>query len=242
MKRRSLLFIIGASIFLSCSKDAEPETKIDANSLELNYDKTHQFEITKGSENLSGSYKWASSDPTVGTVSPTGKFTARKIGSTVVSAKSEGQEYLSYITVSPYSTMFKEPSFEFGQNRTTIKNNNIGTVEAESDNLLVYSVYAENVKRLLFAFENDNLTGVAVDIADTEQAKQEAKTFFRERYPNVLPITGTQDSLYINDGKNIGVKFNTNESLGYYATYGKVAFTNGRLSSDSGKFDAILRK
>lgn len=241
MRRLSLLLVIGAALLTSCSKDAEPETKIDVNSLELNYDKDHQFSVLKGNENLSGSYKWASSDPTVGTVSADGKFIARKIGSTVVSAKSGGEEFLSYITVSPYSTMLREPIFEFGQDKTTIKNNNIGLVEGETDDALVYSGNSGAVKRIFYLFEYENLVGVAVDFYDTDEVKKEAATFFKERYPNVAQLADTQESVYINDGKNILVKFNTNESLGFYATYGKITYLNGRVSGNSNAFDSILK-
>ena len=229
MKYICLLFT-GILFFTACSKDAEPETTIDRASINLKYDQTHQFEIRRGSENLSSLYNWTSSDSTVGKISAGGMFKARKIGSTRIKATSNGKEFSSSITVSPYSTIFEEPEFEFGLNKDTMKERTTKLLAQESENVLVYVGGSANVNKFIYAFNNDKLVGVAVDYADSDNVQKEVKTYYKERYPILMPLLDRKDSIYINDGKNKAVYLTNNESIGFYASYGPVTFVNGKIA------------
>lgn len=242
MKHLLLILIIGSSCLLSCSKDAEPETTIDTNAVNLKYDQNHQFLIRKGSEGIPGSnFKWDSSDDNVGTISTDGNFKARKIGGTTITAKLKDQIFTSQVIVSEYSSLFTEPGIQFGLDKATIKQTSRGLLAQESENLLIYNAFDNSLKWIIYIFEYNNLIGVVLDFDDSEAVQKEVKLFYKERYPVIATIKDTNDSIYINDERDKAIHLTKNESLGFYASYGRVSFTNGRLSGESKSFEAILK-
>ncbi|MBE9462435.1 Ig-like domain-containing protein [Dyadobacter subterraneus] len=241
MNKGLLLLLISASWFVSCSKEAEPESKIDSDVVELKYNQSHQFVIKKGNEILPGSsFNWNSSDDNVGTISTDGNFKARKIGSSTITARLKDQTFKSRIIVSEYSSLVREPDFQFGQDKATTKLITNKFLTQESENVLIYNG-GPSLNRIIYIFEYDNLVGVIMDFADTEAVEKEVTLFYKERYPIVASTENSNDSIFINDERDKAIRLTRNESLGFYAAYGKITAVNGRLSTYSKSFDKVLK-
>ncbi|WP_159473231.1 Ig-like domain-containing protein [Dyadobacter sp. 3J3] len=240
-----LLLLSAAFILSSCSKskDAEPEiTMTDPKTLELKYDQEHQFVMKKGNEITAGNlFGWSSSDQNVGTVAYDGKFKGRKIGTTVVKATAGGKEFMSTVTITPYSQIIKEPSFDFGSDKAAIKAKTTQLLTEEFDNYLVYAGNNSAINRIIYFFQDGLLASVAIDFADTDEIEKEVTTFYKERYP-IPVLTQTGGNVYINDEKTQGIFLDRNDSIGFYASYGRVILTNGRLSADIKKIDQSILK
>lgn len=176
------------------------------------------------------SYQWTSSDPNVASVSANGKISGRKVGKTTVSAIADGQELVAEITVTPYVSFFQEPQFEFNSDKATILSNAQGLLIFEQDEIYIYGGISDKISRIFYIFDdNDGILSTAIDFVDDEKTRNDVTTFYAERYP-ITTLTDKKETIYINDEKNKSVWLTTNESLGFYVSYGKVVITNGRMS------------
>ncbi len=177
---------------MACSKKENAPVNIDAATLELNYDKEHQYVLTQGSNTLNANdYTWASSDETIGEVSAAGVFTANRIGETTVTAtaKNGGGIVESKVTVIPYYTFATEPSFSFGGSKAVIKAYEKRTLESETDSLLAYTGENNNIQGVIYYFENSAYTEGDLFYSSSVTLTQ-AQTFYDERYSYL----GTQQS------------------------------------------------
>ncbi len=122
MKKLVLIFAF-SSIVWGCKKDDPTPVTISDTQVALKYDQEHQFTLMRGTETVPPSeFSWKSSDEKVGTIDASGKFKGKRIGETTISGTSSGGESVSsQVTISPYSTLTKEPVLEFGTNRDNIE-------------------------------------------------------------------------------------------------------------------------
>jgi|GEM_PF-1553521 len=233
MKKANLLQLLGAVLLLNaCSKDAEPETIINKSVVIINYDTEHQFTITKGEESVPiDLIKWTSSDPKVAQISANGTLKGRKIGPTLVKGIYNGREFLSWVTVKPYSTIYKEPDFLFGSDKSTVKFKVLGLLKEEGESVLVYfGGGSSKVKQEVYLFQDNLLLAIVLDFEDSESVKKEVETFYKERYPLIISPDKTHP-FFATDDLSMAIRLDSSESIGFYVSYTKI-LNGGRLSAD----------
>jgi hypothetical protein len=235
MKKIYLLPILFL-ILSSCSKDKkdpepEPTTFIDSATLDLKYDKQHQFIVTKGTEVLDGStLKWSSSDTLVGKVDLKGNFKGRKIGTTTVTGTVNGKTVESKITITPYSTTFKEPYLGFGSDVATVKANETRKFITQLTSSLSFEGDNSKIRAVLYLLDaNNKMTSAGIFFENSSAMVTDVTTFFKERYP----IYGSQDgvAVFFDDKNTIGIQLSANANLGFNAIYLPFLRT-GRASSN----------
>lgn len=208
------LFIISI-IIVSCSKkDAKPGFKIDSENISLHYDGSHQFEITPDAQTTSTT--WSSSDTTVGKINQSGYFTAKKIGTVTVTGTSASYTLKSTVTVTPYSTMCKEPFYQMGQNMASTKNREFRTLTFQSATGLTYAGENSKLRDVLYAYDNDSMTAAALLLGNTPDVAAEAYKFFNERY---TPLEAEENISFFTDNKNLIIGVSVDDTLGFNAIY-----------------------
>jgi len=212
MKKLSILFI--SFCLAACSKE-DPMT-ISQSSVQLKYDGTHQFTVKKGGENVSGA-TWKSSDANIGTVDNTGKFKARKIGKTEISATSGDGSVKASIEIQPYSTLYTEPVLDFNQSKATIKAKEKRKLAQETTDGLIYEGENSKIEYIFYSFDNNRLEFSGVIFQATSPVVKEATTFLKERYPN----SGIDGSLiiFLDDSKKYEIILGVDDTLGPVALY-----------------------
>jgi len=236
MMKKLFLTLASISILLACSKnkdkDPEPTVSIDAPTIELKYDKDHQFTLKKGTEDIFAStFTWLSSNEKVGKVDANGKFTARKIGeATVTGTGPNGAKVESKVTVSPYVTIFVEPILEFGATTATIKSKEKRKLLQETADALAYEGAAGTQTRgVIYIFEKGKLQSAGILFDNSTATVQTSATFIKERYPDRM----TQDNqVYIlNDERTFGIVLGVDETFGYMGIYLPYPL-DGRLNAE----------
>jgi hypothetical protein len=216
-KQITLLFLISIT-FAACSKkeDAKPTYTISQTAVSLNYDKQHQYTVKEGSNNVSPStLTWTSSDETVGTISASGLFKAKKIGETTIKAEGSGHTVISDITVTPYSTLCIEPDFTFGSSKAIIKGKEKRVLSSEIENSLLYTGENSKLRHVMYVFENNQLSGSVLLMANSEAVMEEGLKFFLERYT----FLGNSDNILIFSGVGVVIGVNYTTELGFHAMY-----------------------
>lgn len=221
-----LLFLI----VTACSKksDPEPDVTLDSPTIDLKYNATHQFALSKGTTVVAPStYSWKSSDTLVGKVSKDGNFTARKIGETTITATADGKTLQSKITVSPTSTLAAEPVTDWGATIAQIKTKEKRVLLSETTDNIFFKGENTKIAASGYVLENGKLTSSALLLTTTQAIANEALTFYQERYPDF----GSLDSavVFVNDARTFGVLLGVDADLGLYAIYSPYD-PNGRLT------------
>lgn len=217
MKKQLLTLLALAMILTSCSKkDPEPVYSLDKTTLELNYDKDHQFAIKLGSKDIDESeFKWSSSDETVGFVSASGLFNAYRIGKTTIKAVGTNATLTSVITIAPYSAICAEPYIKYGATKSTVKSKETRTLQDETATALYYRGENAKIKNALYGFDNNLLKSMVLVFADTEAVVKESIKFFSERYVYL----GIEDDLYLFGNVDTFIGMGHFEELGFCAIY-----------------------
>ncbi len=220
--KKLILFATAMMALVSCSKkDPEPEVSIDSRTVELKYDKTHQFVLSKGAEPVTAStFTWKSSDEKVGTVDGNGNFKGRKIGETKITGTSTTMGNVeSTITIVPYTKFLTEPVVQWGADMATVKSKEKRKLSASltTADWLVYEPDNASLQYVIYIFEAGKLISSVVIFTSTNAVVDESVTFFKERYPN---IEADKDAAYlINDENTFGIILSINSSVGWNAEY-----------------------
>ena len=233
---KNILFLLPVLLFVSCSKDdPEPDTTIDSATVELKYDKEHQYVLMKGTEKVDAStYTWKSSDTLVGKVDKTGKFIARKIGETTVTGTLAGKNVESKVTVTPYITSFKEPFQEYGATTAVVKTKETRKLLAETADYMAYE--GENTKFIIgviYSLLSGKMTDATVYFETTEAIAKDVVTFHRERYPRAFQTE--EGPIFFNDAKDKAVLIGVDPNDGLFAFYAPYDSKGLRSASKSGE-------
>lgn len=216
---KNILFLLPVLLFVSCSKDdPEPATTIDSATVELKYDKEHQYVLMKGTEKVDAStYTWKSSDTLVGKVDKTGKFIARKIGETTVTGTLAGKNVESKVTVTPYITSFKEPFQEFGATAGVVKTKETRKLLSETATILSYQGDNAKILSVRYLLDTGKMTAAAIIFGGSQAMADEVVTFYSERYPR----NGALDEaiIFFNDEANKAIEIGFTETSDIYAVY-----------------------
>jgi len=216
---KNILFLLPVLLFVSCSKDdPEPATTIDSATVELKYDKEHQYVLMKGTEKVDAStYTWKSSDTLVGKVDKTGKFIARKIGETTVTGTLAGKNVESKVTVTPYITSFKEPFQEFGATTAVVKTKETRKLLAETADYLAYEGESAKITSVQYELVTGKMTYAVIFFQTTQAIANEVITFYLERYPRNGETE--EGAVFFNDGKDKAVELGIHPDYGLFAFY-----------------------
>ena len=221
---KSILYSVFAlSVFVSCSKksDPEPPITIDTQSIDLKYDKDHQFTLKKGNDAVDAStFEWKINDSKVATISTSGLLNARKVGeSSLIATSKDGKTTLeSKIIISPYSTLFKEPIVEWGTAAAFIKSSEKRSVFNESATGVIFSGENTSIRYVMYLLENGRLKSAAVLFTPTTAIATEAVTFLKERYP-VHGLVDGDKAGFISDDEKYAMMTGVDATLGLYTLY-----------------------
>lgn len=218
MKKNLLtLLLLFSTILFSCKKDT-PNYSINQSTLSLNFDDQHQFVIKEDGENTDASaFKWTSSDPSVGTINASGLFQGVKIGKTTIKAEGNGATLVSEITITPYTTLCKEPYLEFGATAATIKSKETRTLLQELPTSLLYRPENDKVLGLAYGLENGRLETPIFLLGENDVRLKEAITFFAERY-TFQGESEDEMTIFFGD-KKVLIAIGFIDDLGFYAAY-----------------------
>ncbi len=214
MKKIIYVLIALGITFASCSKknSINPQYKLDTDKITMAYDDTHQFQVNSNDPNE----VWKSSDETVGTVSSTGYFTAKKIGKSTVSVSGNGFNLSALVTIAPESNLCQEPFYLDGSSKSTVKSKENRALVSESETALLYTGENSKVRYVEYIFDTDEMTGAALLLQNTADVVNESMTFFKERYT----LIGAQnDVIFFTDNKNTVIGLTIDDVLGYVAIY-----------------------
>jgi hypothetical protein len=235
--KKSLTYFLSITLllFTACSKNSDNKpTTIDATTVSMHYDGTHQFSVTNTS-----SLSWTSSDATVGTISSSGLFTAKKIGTTTIKGVSGNTSAQSTVTVTPYSTMCQEPYFILGASKATIEGKENRLLYGSSSTGLLFTGENSKLRYAEYVFDNTGLTETALLLANTTDVVNEASIFFKERY-TLLGTDGTV--IYFTGNNNLVIGLTVDNTLGFVAIYfisTTTPTTNSLKQLNSLRLDAI---
>lgn len=240
VSRSSIRKIVPAFYFLfllpniSCdNKEPVPRVVVDAPQLDLKYDQQHQFKLSEGGEELQPqTFVWKSDDETVGTVDANGKFTARRVGETIVHAVSpDGEMQIeSKVTVSPYSLLYTEPVLLWGASQTQVKAGEKRKISESSPYYLAFTGETTTVKKAEYYFSPDQkLSGANIYLGNTQEAYQEAVLYLKERYPDNFTYKNTTAPFqlihsFFNDAKTMRIDFSATEISGNVVNYYSFTF------------------
>jgi len=240
---KNILLLLPILLFASCSKDdPEPAVTIDAATVELKYDKEHQFVLTQGTGTVDAStYTWTSSDTLIGKVDKTGKFIARKIGETTVKGTLAGKVVESKVTVTPYITSFKEPYVEFGATTAVVKTKETRKLLSETATILAYQGENAKILNVLYLLETGKLSASALLFEESQSMADDVITFYSERYPRIGAV---EENLvvFLNDEANKAIEVGVSEDLGFYAVYSAFDSKGLRSAKQTGNIKDALSK
>lgn len=225
----SLLFLLTACSKKGGDNPTPASITLDATDVSLHYDETHQFSLKQGNNNISASaYTWTSSDVNIGTVDANGAFTAKKIGTTTIRATKGGDAFESQVTVVPYSTICKEPYWDFSDNISSTKGKETRTLASQTSTGLIYTGENDKVRNIMYLYDatSGKMTAAAILFTNTTAVVDESSKFFKERYTYV----GVSGSVYYyTDSKSLVIAISVDASLGYNAIY--MPYTSSAINS-----------
>lgn len=203
MKKQLLTLLTLAVILTSCSKkESEPKYSLDKATLELNYDKEHQFVIKQGTKDIDESeFEWTSTDETVGEVSASGLFQAHKIGETTIKAVGPKGTLTSVVKITPYSTLCAEPYVKFGASLSLVKSKETRTLLKEDIDALYYKGENAKIINVLYGFTDNSLEAIFLIFPNSEAVVKEVAKFFDERYTYLGE--DDEDNYYFSDTKTV---------------------------------------
>ncbi len=166
-----------ALLFIGCSKSEETTSAINQSEVKLKFDQEFAFALSNA-----GSVQWASSDPFVGTIDNSGKFTAQHIGETTITATSSGRNVTAKVIVEPYITDIVEPHFNYGANKNAIKTLEKRNLKNESSTDLLYQGQGQKENEVYYSFPGGSLDGSILTFRSYSSLATDLARFYGERY------------------------------------------------------------
>lgn len=219
---KPLLAVMVIAVCWSCQKkDTEPDFTITQQDTKLKFDQNLSLTASLGDNQVA----WSSSDEFVGTVDAKGKFVAKHIGETTITATWNGRTAVSKITVEPYTTGIAEPYLGFGANKATIKSNEKRSLGGEDVTSLLYDDGSKYTNAAIYLFENNMLVSAGLIFkATTQTLADDIAKYYIERYQIVME----DNNIYYFTDKDakVLVGITVNDQLGLIAVYQKNTLTN----------------
>jgi len=217
MKKLSLLLL--PLILFSCT-EKEQSISFSDTSVTLFYDESKQLSVVYSSDELkSKTYTYTSSDSTIISVSKTGLVSGVSIGTATVKVASTDGKYSDEctFTISPKSTLYKEPFVIFGSTISTVKSKETRKIYSETLTTLIYTDTDADLRYIVYLFGSGKLTGASILLTQTTSIATEVTTFLLERYK----FLGISSSYYIfTDRKSgNGIALTVDASLGLCVLY-----------------------
>lgn len=216
--KKAFLFLFPTLLF-SCTEKEQFITLSDSD-VTIFYDGSKQLSVNYSSDELkSKTYSYSTSDSTVVKVNESGLVSGVCIGSAIVKISSNDGKYNDEcrFTVSPKSTLYKEPYTVFGASISTIKSKETRSLYSETTTSLVYTDTDTDVRNVAYLFENGKSTSALVTLTQTNAIATEVTTFLKERYQYLGVSSGVY---YFKDRKSgIGAALQINVSFGLSVMY-----------------------
>ena len=212
--KKVFLFLLPVFVY-SCTEKQEFITLSDT-SVTILYDGSKQLTVNYSSDALkSKTYNYSSSDSTIVSVSKTGLVSGVSIGTAIVKVSSTDGKYTDdcSFTVSPKSTLYKEPYTVFGSSISTVKSKETRTIYNETTTYLLYTDTDSDVRNVMYQFASGKSTSALVMLTQTTSIATEVTTFLFERYSYL----GVSNSIYIfkdrKTGNGLGLTVDANLGL-----------------------------
>lgn len=160
MKRSMLFFVVVCALsFVQCTKDNESSKSIELTTLVATLNFGDNFQIAANSKHP---LTYTSDNEYHAAVSSSGLVTARFVGETSISIKSEFDFKKVKVTVKPEYVLYPDPLLEFGKSRSSIIAK-LGTPGSETADAIAYTKVSNAADIVMYTFDkNNNLEGVGV--------------------------------------------------------------------------------
>ena len=134
---------------------------------------------------------YTSSNEYYAKVSSLGKITARYVGRTTISLKSEDDNRLFTVIVAPKYNLYSEPNIRFGETKNSVISK-LGTPDATTDGGIAYNNYSSAAQMLIVLLDDyDKVEGYGVVVKTSYTS--ELGDFLEERYDFV----GYSDEIFM---------------------------------------------
>lgn len=187
---KKILFVwafVWPMMFTSCDKDDNKEEPLALSTNHISFNAEDSEEIVTNKE-----VNWSSENTFVAEVGENGLVAGKHVGETIVTAVAQtGEKADCEIEVLPLYSTFKEPVFQFGASRATIKSKESRTLLQEKTTTLFYKGEKSAIEGVIYLFENNKMTSVAVAVSFSKT--EEVTKFLLERYQ---PI-GKENDIYL---------------------------------------------
>ncbi|MCL7987753.1 Ig-like domain-containing protein [Sphingobacterium sp. lm-10] len=207
----SLLFLCFA-----CSKD-ELST-INESEVRLNYDEEFLFSVGNASN-----VEWSSSDEFVGVIEQDGKFSAKHIGETDITAKVGQHIVTAKVIVDPYITDIIVPVLKFGVHSETIKSEETRAFISEDASQIRFYGQGSRESRVYYNLRRGVVDNSVMHFDYSQSIFNILLIFLGERY-ELLEVTPARLT-YVNKEKTIGVNVTGSSSSGIRATWVPSSYT-----------------
>lgn len=200
--KKVFLFLLPVLVF-SCTEKEQFITLTDTH-VTIFYDGSKQLSVNYSTDELkSNVYNYTTSDSTVVKVSQSGLVSGVSIGSAIVKITSKDGKYTDEcsFTVSPKSTLYKEPYVVFGSSISTVKSNESRTIYSETATSIIYTDTDIDVRNVMYLFENAKSTSALVTLTQTSAISAEVTTFLKERYQYL----GVSNGVYYFKDRKTGI-------------------------------------
>lgn len=211
--KNQLLICLAILTLMGCGKSDDLPLTINETEVKLHYDGEFIFSIKNAP-----SVEWTSSDEFVGTIGSDGKFEARHIGETTITAKVKWQTVTAKVVVEPTVVGVIEPYMVFGKRKHDVKNVETRQLANETPATVFYTETSAYTFGAIYHFENNLFT--AVDLLWNDAKMEDSYVFYAERYE----LTSTSNNVYSfrDKSKSMVVELSYERSpVGYTATYSK---------------------
>ncbi|KEO72328.1 Ig-like domain-containing protein [Anditalea andensis] len=137
------LILLVSLIMFSCGKEDPQDENITIShtTIDIDFENTFRLDATFIRDGYSPSdFIWETSNPAIAEVSNDGTVTGLRVGSTTVTVLTADRLFSAEceVTVNPTNFLYREPLFNFGQNKTFIRTNETRSFLGEDDLSLVF--------------------------------------------------------------------------------------------------------
>ena len=182
------LILIVSMLIFSCGKEDPQDENINISqtAIEIDYEETFKLDATFIRDGYSPSgFIWESARPNIASVRNDGTVTGMRVGKTIVTVYTADRLFSSdcEVTVNPTNLLYKEPLFDFGQNKAFIRANESRTFLGEDDESLAFRGENASILGVVYLFSNTQYeVSYAVLNIETEAEILNLIDFLEQRY------------------------------------------------------------
>jgi len=182
------LMLLASLLIFSCGKEDPQDENITLSqtAVEVNYEETFRLDATFIRDGYSPSgFIWESANPNIASVRNDGTITGMRVGKTIVTVYTADRLFSAdcEVTVNPTNLLYREPLFDFGQNKAYIRANESRSFLGEDDESLAFRGENNSILGVVYLFANTQYeVSYAVLNLNTEAEFLNLIDFLEQRY------------------------------------------------------------